>query len=325
MARALIALGSNLGDRKAALEAAVAVLGALAETRFLAASSWMESSHVGGPPQPDYLNGAALIETSLGPFDLLDRLQQIERAAGRVRTVYWGPRTLDLDLLLYDDAVVETDRLRLPHPRLAFRRFVLLPAAEIAPTMLHPVFFTTIAALLRNWELTKPYLALLGPPACGKTRLASEIAARTGCRLLPDPVAAGVDSAGPELAREIEFLACRSHALARQTWPDVNGWTVSDFWLAQSLAWWAAEHAEGDMPQIEDAYRGYCSQAVPARFVVAINLDGATADVAKDEFGERLRKAMRGLAGRGGLPPVLWLSTRDWEKAVVEVLAVLAG
>ncbi|OYV87255.1 MAG: 2-amino-4-hydroxy-6-hydroxymethyldihydropteridine diphosphokinase, partial [Planctomycetia bacterium 21-64-5] len=164
MARALIALGANLGDRQAALEAAVAALAGLAESRLLAASSWMQSPHVGGPPQPDYLNGAVLIETSLGPFDLLDRLQQIEHAAGRVRTIYWGPRTLDLDLLLYDDMVVETDRLRLPHPRLAFRRFVLLPAAEIAPTMPHPVFHTTLAELLRNWELTKPYLALLGPP-----------------------------------------------------------------------------------------------------------------------------------------------------------------
>ena len=320
MARALVALGANLGDRKAALDAAVVAVGRLPDTRITASSAWLQSVHVGGPPQPDYLNGALLVETSLPPLALLEGLQQVEQAGGRVRNEHWGPRTLDLDLLLYDDAILESERLRLPHPRLPFRRFVLEPAVEIAPDWVHPLFGTTLSGLLRHIESTRPYIALLGPPGSGKTRLAREIAAHTGARFLLDPAG----SASPEPAGEIEFLARRSNALAARSWPAENRWTVSDFWLPQSLAWWSAEHAEGNVEAIETAYGGYASHAVPARFVVALDVDRSTAERG-DSFSERVRLAMDRLTRRGTLPPVLWLASSDWRRALEETLAILAG
>ena len=131
--RAIIALGSNLGDRVAYLRHGVAHL-TRGNTRVLAVSQVFETDPVGGPDnQGPYLNMAALIETDLDPYALLRRLLQIEAEADRVRVVRWGPRTLDLDLLFYDDAVIQSADLVVPHPRYAERRFVLEPLSEIAP------------------------------------------------------------------------------------------------------------------------------------------------------------------------------------------------
>ena len=131
--RAIIALGSNLGDRVAYLRYGIEHL-THEGTRVLTASQVFETDPVGGPDnQGPYLNMAALIETDLDPYALLRRLLQIEAEADRVRIVRWGPRTLDLDLLFYDDATIESAELVVPHPRYAERRFVLEPLSEIAP------------------------------------------------------------------------------------------------------------------------------------------------------------------------------------------------
>jgi 2-amino-4-hydroxy-6-hydroxymethyldihydropteridine diphosphokinase len=137
---AAIALGSNLGDRRAHLEAAVAALRADPEIRVRAVSAWHETAPVGGPPgQGAYLNGAVEVETALGARELLRRLQAIERARGRVRgPERAGPRTLDLDLILYGDEVHDEPDLIVPHPRAAERVFVLRPMAEIAPERRFP-------------------------------------------------------------------------------------------------------------------------------------------------------------------------------------------
>jgi 2-amino-4-hydroxy-6-hydroxymethyldihydropteridine diphosphokinase len=133
VATAYLGLGANLGDRWGTLRAALQRLRAEPGTRLLAASAFYETDPVGGPAgQPAYLNAAAAIETDKSPHDLLRFLQSIEHAFGRVRTVKDGPRTLDLDILLYDDLVIDTPDLTVPHPRMHERAFVLVPLADIA-------------------------------------------------------------------------------------------------------------------------------------------------------------------------------------------------
>ncbi|MDX2130578.1 MAG: 2-amino-4-hydroxy-6-hydroxymethyldihydropteridine diphosphokinase [Planctomycetota bacterium] len=131
--RAAVALGSNLGDRRAALEAALTLLASA--DRLLATSAFIETEPVGGVAEGRFLNAACIIETARTPLALLERLLEIERSLGRDRTreQRWGSRTLDLDLLLYDDVTMDEDGLTLPHPRLHERLFVLEPLAEIAP------------------------------------------------------------------------------------------------------------------------------------------------------------------------------------------------
>lgn len=150
---ALIGLGSNLGDRRAALEGAIAALASSPGVRVRRVSSFRETEPVGGPPgQGPYLNAAAVLETTLEPSILLRMLQAIEARAGRVRTVRWGERPLDLDLLLFDDRIIETAELTVPHPRLAGRRFVLEPLAEIAPDATEPRTGRTVSELLEELD-----------------------------------------------------------------------------------------------------------------------------------------------------------------------------
>jgi 2-amino-4-hydroxy-6-hydroxymethyldihydropteridine diphosphokinase len=133
MTRAWIALGSNLGDPCGEILRAFAELDTLPETTLCARSRLYRTRAVGPIPQDDFVNAAAELETGLEPEPLLDELLALEARHGRVRHEHWGPRTLDLDLLLYDDATIATPRLSVPHPRLAERAFVLAPLSDIAP------------------------------------------------------------------------------------------------------------------------------------------------------------------------------------------------
>lgn len=134
--RVFVALGSNLGDRAAWLDGAVAELRADPDVRVLAVSGWIETAPEGGPPgQGPYLNGALELRTRLAPRELLARLQRIERLAGRERGVRNGPRTLDLDLLVFGERRELAHDLVLPHPRMHQRLFVLEPLEELAPEL----------------------------------------------------------------------------------------------------------------------------------------------------------------------------------------------
>ncbi|WP_281985442.1 2-amino-4-hydroxy-6-hydroxymethyldihydropteridine diphosphokinase [Azonexus hydrophilus] len=138
MSLAYIALGANLGDPAATVNAAFAALDQLPQSRLLAKSALYRTAPVGIADQPEFVNAAALIDTTLTPEALLDGLLGIEQAFGRVRAERNGPRTLDLDILLYDDLTLATPRLTLPHPRLHLRAFVLQPLADLAPDLVIP-------------------------------------------------------------------------------------------------------------------------------------------------------------------------------------------
>jgi 2-amino-4-hydroxy-6-hydroxymethyldihydropteridine diphosphokinase len=135
VSRAYLGLGSNLGDRLANLQSAVDALGATAGTDVAAVSRVYETAPVGGPPQDAYLNAVVAIDTELDPHALLARAQRIERDARRVRAERWGPRTLDVDVLLYDDARLADPDLTVPHPRMWERGFVLAPLRDVAPAL----------------------------------------------------------------------------------------------------------------------------------------------------------------------------------------------
>jgi 2-amino-4-hydroxy-6-hydroxymethyldihydropteridine diphosphokinase len=153
-ATAVIALGSNLGDREATLERAVAALDALPESSILAVSSWhgTVALTVDGldPEKPAYLNGVALLQTHLDPYSLLDALRSIEAENGRERVERWGDRTLDLDLIAFDELEIDSEVLQVPHPRAHERDFVLAPWLEVQPDarlVTHGDVATLLAAL----------------------------------------------------------------------------------------------------------------------------------------------------------------------------------
>jgi 2-amino-4-hydroxy-6-hydroxymethyldihydropteridine diphosphokinase len=147
---AYIALGANLGDREQNIHTALQELGAMPGTQVLRISKLLANAAVGGPANsPDFLNAAAEIRTTLDAQSLLSRMLQIEHNLGRDRREKWSPRTIDLDLLLYDDQIIRSDHLTVPHPLMHTRRFVLEPLAEIAPLVVHPVLRLTIAELRR--------------------------------------------------------------------------------------------------------------------------------------------------------------------------------
>lgn len=138
MSIAYLSLGANLGDRKAMLEAALRGLEASGQVRVVKASSVYETEPIGYVGQPWFYNLAAEIETDLDPNSLLTLTKQVERELNRTREIHWGPRTIDIDILLYDDLVTNGNRLTLPHPEMVGRRFVLEPLVEIAPDLKLP-------------------------------------------------------------------------------------------------------------------------------------------------------------------------------------------
>src|SRR6476620_99951 len=172
MTNCLLGLGSNLGNRDATLRAALADITALPDVQIVQHSNWYRSQPVGGPSdQGEFLNAAAVIETTIAPLPLLDELGKLELRHGRQPAERWSARTIDIDILLYGNEVAENAIITLPHPRMSFRRFVLEPAAEIAPRMLHPTIGWPVERLLLHLIAAGDQVAIVSPSAEMRSRL----------------------------------------------------------------------------------------------------------------------------------------------------------
>ncbi len=298
MAACLIALGSNVGDRVAQLERAIRRLDERPSITVVGRSKWFHTDPVGGPSeQGQFVNAAIRVQTSLSPEQLFLVLREVETDLGRQRRERWAARSVDLDLLLFDDHILKTPQLEIPHPRLVFRRFVLEPAAEVARDMFHPVVGWTIGQLLDHLNQAPDYVALAGLPGVGKTALAREAAKQASVRLIEDPAEEPLgreDAARNTLALEREILQRRAKLLEAVSKPGGRGsrraetaekygsagaspsqervlkcvlstaersqesvTAVSDFWIGQSLAYGRLGLSHDDCAEVENAWRAH--------------------------------------------------------------------
>lgn len=154
MAHVCISLGSNLGDRERNLFDAYNRIISIKGIRLSKLSRFYETEPVGGPPQPKYLNAALSIETELSPYKLLELFQYIENSMGRIHNIKWGPRNIDIDILLYDNKIIDDDCLKIPHPLMHTRLFVLEPLSEIEPFIIHPILKKSILLLYKEINLS---------------------------------------------------------------------------------------------------------------------------------------------------------------------------
>jgi 2-amino-4-hydroxy-6-hydroxymethyldihydropteridine diphosphokinase len=188
MAKCLLGLGSNVGDCAGTLAAAVTAIDALPDVQLRQKSEWRATRPIGmAAGENEFLNGVVLVDTTIPPPILLKELQQIEDRFGRQRDGRWAARTLDIDMLLYDREVMETALVTLPHPRMTFRRFVLVPAAEEAPKMIHPIIGWSVERLLLHLDMASDLVAIVCPGDDSRRSLADALVKEFSAQLTAEP------------------------------------------------------------------------------------------------------------------------------------------
>ena len=339
MASVLLGIGSNLGDRQQTLERALALLAALPQTKIIARSRWHATQPVGGPPgQGEFLNGAVRLETSLSAVELHRRIKALERQCGRGEGERWAARTLDFDLLLYDAEVLETAELVVPHPRMALRRFVLAPAAEVAADMLHPVLGRSIEQMLEHLDRSLPYVAITGLAAGAAEDAARSLAAQQSSRLLSDSVASLSERAerlikSTHCRSELELLTARAALLAVAAWPSKLP-TVSSFWWQESLA---LDECCGTVRQQRELVE-HAAQLDPGivtpRLLVVLDPPEIEASqlglvhgqgVAHNERYALVREKLLALARSYGVCPMLHVTSGDPAAVLAEISAAVTA
>ena len=243
MPRCLLGLGANLGDRRRQLDDALALIATDPRFRVVSISQYLGTTPVGGPGQQgEFLNAAAVVETSAAPLEVWHKLRDVEQSLGRQRHERWEARAIDLDLLLYDGLVCDQHELTVPHPWMFARRFVLQPAVEIAADWQHPVLGWTLQQLWLHAQHAPPRFALDNPLPCSQRALSSpspgsdplssllpRIAARASCGWIAAPDRQPTASPAQLLARRVD-------ALEASTWhqhgdaPLLSGFHVESDW-----------------------------------------------------------------------------------------------
>ena len=338
MSISLIALGSNLGDRTANLQHAVERLDAHPAVHVVAQSRLFLTAPVGGSgDQDEYVNAAACVETTLSPDELFDVLRNAETQLGRQRRQRWAARVVDLDLLLFDDLVIKTPRLEIPHPRMAFRRFVLAPAAQIAPDMVHPVIGWTIRQLLDHLQTARGYVAVTGMPGTGKSDLARAAATRTSSRCIADPAGnpglvtscSTWEDGSIELERE--WLRRRAELISRDNWPEGTQVAISDFWLGQHLAYSRVGFDQADCAELEADWYAWQDRVVPPKLLVLLERPLDQSVCRQSQRGnaqpimqlDQLQAELRALFLRKGHGPILELDATKPDWALTELAAAV--
>ena len=327
MTKCLIGLGANLGKAANNLEVATHRLDALPATEMVAVSSWSETQPVGGPAgQGTFLNGAALLETSLAPHELIVELQRIESELGRRRAECWGPRPIDLDILLLGETVVETSDLRIPHPWMALRRFVLEPAVQIAADFKHPLIGWTVGELLENLNRTPAIVVVTGLPGTDTTYwanwLAAEVAARAAFSVDSMRNASWQLSSGRSVTEAIELLHEWSQPFLPASFGDER-LIVADRWCEEILAASRIVFSRQDYEQVEFAWRRQSPRLVAPQLLVVFHDEGPRGpnedggNSLYHEFWQRVRQPGRG--------PWLVLDASDDRRARRELSAAING
>lgn len=318
-ATAYIALGSNLGHRRQHLEGALTLLRQHGQIEVTKVSSFLETPPVGGPTGQDvFLNAAAELGTDLEPKALLNSLLAIEQQLGRVRQEPWGPRTIDLDLLLYEDQIYSDSELTLPHPRLHERRFVLAPLAEIAPEVSHPILHQKVRELLAKLESP-------GRELCGRRALVTGATSGIGRAIALELAAAGADvivhGRRPQTAAEVvgqvqlrgprsELLladlaaqeqCCRLVDQAWQVWGGLDIWinNAGADTLTGAAAAWPFDRKLQTLWEVDVRATAFLSRAVGTRMSQAgggaiVNMGWDQADTGMEGDSGQLFAAVKG-------------------------------
>ena len=284
MATCLIGIGSNLGDRQKSLSVAISKLESHAEISLVAKSRFYSSAPAGGPTdQNEFLNGAILVETSLSPEKMFNFFFSVEDELNRERTVRWGPRTIDLDLLTYDDVVCVSSTLTLPHPRMSFRRFVLEPACEIAPDMVHPILQCSLRTLLDHLDAASNYVAIAGVSGARKSRIANMVSAQTQAVQIADPDRVSpLDVRLQPTVRSADVLLelLRSHVAVLRNVPGKQS-SISHFWLNELFVLARCWLRDDELKVFTDAWQQLSASVMPPKLVVLLEDDEETPQRAK--------------------------------------------
>lgn len=302
----LIGLGANLGEPAETLSAAFDALASRPEIEFVAASSFLETKPIGGPAgQGIFLNACATIRTERSPRDTIQTLLEIEASLGRTRRTRWEARKLDLDLLLYGESICREQGVEIPHPRMASRRFVLDPASEIAPEMIHPTTGWTIGKMAKHLREAPNVAMLTGLLGTDISRIAERLQNRSDETLSIRAIRVSKDIDQGSRHRAVSKAFAAEAEAAGSASPTV---VILDFWLGESLLW-----KEANSPEAAEVLSLLAEQPAPK---LLIDLYVPSEDA---PHAERWRQILKAHA------PAPWIrvNAANPEAAETEIVAAL--